>query len=64
MTPPRWLRGGATSTTVVATVFSFLAIPIGGLGLLALLFGAWVPGIVFAVSGVVLWVTGRRLLDL
>ncbi|MGI9608397.1 MAG: hypothetical protein ACR2P0_19870 [Acidimicrobiales bacterium] len=58
-----WTDGGAEVPTVAATIFSLGAIPIGGLGLITLLFGAWVPAIVFSVAGSALWFTGRWLMD-
>ena len=63
MKEPRWTEGGATVPTVVATLISLLAAPIGGLGVLLLFFGAWVPAVSFGMAGVAMWVTGRRLLD-
>lgn len=63
MKEPRWTEGGATIPTVVATLSSFLAAPIGGLGLLAALFGAWLPAVIFASSGLALWFGGRSLID-
>ena len=63
MKPPRWLEGGEFTPTVAATALSLLAAPIGGLGILTLLFGAWIPAAIFLTAGIVMWFTGKRLLD-
>lgn len=63
MKEPKWTEGGASVPTVVATLLGLLAAPIGGLGVLLILFGAWVPAVSFGVAGVAMWVTSRRLLD-
>ena len=63
MVPPKWLRGGAYTPTVLATFLSLVAAPIGGLGVIALVFGAVVPGVIFLVAGIALWAMGRWLID-
>ena len=63
MKEPHWTDGGATVPTVVATLISLMAAPIGGLGVIAALFGAWAPAVVFSSAGLVLWAGGRRLID-
>ncbi len=60
---PQWLEGGASTPTVLATLLSLFAAPLGGLGVLAILFGAWVPGVLLMVAAVASWISGRRLLD-
>lgn len=60
---PKWLEGGADAPTVVATLASLLAAPIGGLGVLALAFGAWIPAAILIVGAIALWSAGRYLLD-
>jgi len=62
MKEPAWADGGETIPTVVATLSSFLAAPIGGLGLIIALFGAWVPALIFSASGLALWFGGRWLI--
>lgn len=63
MKEPSWTEGGATVPTVVATLLSFLAAPIGGLGVTIAFFGAWLPAVVFGTAGVTMWLTGRWLID-
>lgn len=63
MKEPAWTDGGATIPTVVGTLSSFLAAPIGGLGLIIALFGAWIPALVLSGSGLALWFGGRWLID-
>lgn len=63
MKEPSWTDGGATIPTLVGTFSSFLAGPIGGLGLIIALFGAWVPALVFSAAGLALWFGGRWLID-
>jgi len=63
MKVPKWFSGGAFTPTAVATFFSLVAAPIGGIGVIALMFGAWVPGLVFAASGAALWLVGKYLID-
>lgn len=59
----RWYDGGEYVPTVAATALSLLAAPIGGLGIIVLLFGAWLPATVFIGSGVAMWLVGRYLID-
>ena len=63
MKEPSWTDGGATIPTVAGTFSTFLAGPIGGLGVIIALFGAWVPAILFSTAGLALWFGGRWLMD-
>lgn len=49
--------------TLVGVLLSYLAAPFGGLGVTIALFGAWVPAVLFSLSGVAMWFTGRWLVD-
>lgn len=60
--PPKWLEGGAFTATVIATFFSYASVPVGGLGVLALLFGGWLPGAIFVTVGLAMWFTGKYLI--
>jgi hypothetical protein len=59
----RWTDGGEYAPTVAATALSLLSAPIGGLGIIVLIFGGWLPGVIFTASGLVMWFTGRHLID-
>ena len=63
MKEPSWTDGGATVPTIAGTLLSFLAAPIGGLGVIIALFGAWLPALVFTAAGCSLWFAGRWLVD-
>lgn len=63
MKEPSWTDGGATVPTVVATLSTFLAAPIGGLGVIIAMFGAWVPALAFSSAGLALWFGGRWLIE-
>jgi hypothetical protein len=63
MREPDWTQGGATIPTVLATLSSFLAAPLGGLGVIIALFGAWIPAAAFSTTALLLWFGGRWLLD-
>lgn len=63
MTRTKWYEGGEYAPTVAATALSLLAAPIGGLGVIFLFFGAWVPALGFLLAGTIMWFTGRRLID-
>lgn len=58
-----WTDGGATVPTIVGTLISLLAAPMGGLGALAGLFGASVPAVMFLLAALLLWFSGRWLID-
>lgn len=62
MKEPSWTDGGETIPTVAATLSSFLAAPIGGLGLIIAMFGAWIPALIFSGLGLALWFGGRWLI--
>ena len=63
MNPPKWTRGGAFAPTATATAFSLIAVPIGGLGILAMAFRVIAPGAIMTTGGLILWLTGRWLLN-
>lgn len=63
MTKPKWTDGGAYGLTAAGTALSFTAVPIFGLGVLALVFGGRLPGVVLSSAGVAMWFTGRWLLS-
>ena len=63
MPESHWTDGSATVPTVIAALSSLLAAPLGGLGLIAALFGAWIPAIAFTASALGLWFGGKWLLD-
>ncbi len=62
MKEPSWSDGGATVPTIAGTFFSFMAAPIGGLGILLILFGAWIPAALFSAAGLALWLAGQWLI--
>ena len=63
MKAPKWIQGGSHTHTTIATLLSLLAAPFSGLGVLALLFRAWVPGVVLLFVGLGFWFVGRYLID-
>ncbi len=63
MKEPSWTDGGATVPTIAATLASLLSAPIAGVGVLAALFGAWVPAVIFSVAAAAMWFGGRWLID-
>lgn len=63
MKEPSWTDGGATAPTIAGTFSTFAAGPIGGIGVLSLLFGGWIPGIAFSIAGLVMWFGGKWLMN-
>ncbi len=59
----RWTDGGAFVPTAMGTFLSFMAAVFTGLGGVVILFGAWIPSIVFLAMGTAMWFTGRWLID-
>lgn len=63
MKEPSWTDGGATVPTIAATLATLLSAPIAGIGLLAAVFGGWIPAIIFGGAAVAMWFGGRWLID-
>lgn len=63
MKPPRWTRGGAFAPTAAGTAISLVAVPIGGLGVLAAAFRAFLPAVAMLSIAAIMWATGRWLLS-
>ncbi|MFT7473196.1 MAG: hypothetical protein ACI81L_000107 [Verrucomicrobiales bacterium] len=63
MKQPKWAAAGASTPTTIGTFLSFMAALIGGLGVLVLAFGQWLPGTLFLAMGATMWLTGRWLIS-
>ena len=63
MKEPKWAAGGAYIPTAIGTFLSFMAALVGGLGIIVIVFGAWIPSAVFLSMGAAMWLTGRWLIN-
>ena len=62
MKVPRWFEPGAEAPTALGTVLSLLSAPLGGLGLMFILFGGWIPGVAMMLGAGASWMIGRHLI--
>jgi hypothetical protein len=63
MKQPKWTAAGASIPTAIGTFLSFMAALVGGLGVIVLAFGQWLPSALFVTMGSTMWITGRWLIS-